>query len=382
MLERYRSEIQNLRTQLEGQQKAQVEKEEKQLEKEAEQRHEEQMLEMQLARTALKERIEHLNRLILCSKSTGVNSAGSGTVSALGMHSRLSASTTTEFAGGRSVRSSASQSTLGAPGPGLNRIPSMGSVSPSQQQSLAALNAEDDESCGGEFADGIASLQAQNRALQADLQDKNRYISTLEKRLLQARRSSHSRMSIGFSAISKAGGHDEWAVSSFMQEKDTEISDLRARLDDKERMVTALRSAARKREIADLAPETSSVEYKKVGQRQSLSSKADSIISNSSPVTSGSPKSLLLSPISPQSNSNSNSNSKRKSVDEMSKMLDDMIQDKVESGHIVKGRSGSVRVAAGHSRRQSSIYSRPQSPTVVTPSVGSLVTTLQERDSE
>lgn len=87
LLERYRGEIATLRAQLEGQHKTAVEKEERQLEKEAEQRHEEQMLEMQLARTALKERIEHLNRLILCSKSTGVNS---GSVSALGMHSRLS----------------------------------------------------------------------------------------------------------------------------------------------------------------------------------------------------------------------------------------------------------------------------------------------------
>ncbi|EMR72846.1 putative kinesin-ii 85 kda subunit protein [Eutypa lata UCREL1] len=76
LLERYRVEIQELRTQLESQAKSnttKVEEEEKQKdeeeerarEKEAEARHEEQMLEMQLARTALKERIDHLNRLIL-----------------------------------------------------------------------------------------------------------------------------------------------------------------------------------------------------------------------------------------------------------------------------------------------------------------------------
>jgi centromeric protein E len=375
LLERYRSEIQNLRTQLEGQQKAQVEKEEKQLEKEAEQRHEEQMLEMQLARTALKERIEHLNRLILCSKSTGVNNAGSGTMSALGMHSRLSGSTTADFAGSRSVRSSASQSTLGAPGPSLNRIPSMGSVTASQQQTLAALNAEEEDSVGGEFADGIASLQAQNRALQADLQDKNRYISTLEKRLLQARRSSHSRMSMGFSSLSKAGGQDERDPSALMQEKDAEIADLRARLDDKERMVTALRSAARKREVAELTPESSAAEHKKVVKHQSHGSKTTSIISNSSPISPMSPKALLPPPKSPTEKT------KRKSVDEMSKMLDEMIQDKVESGHIVKGRSGSVRVAAGHSRRPSNTHSRRQSTTASAPPLGSLVTTLRERNS-
>lgn len=375
LLERYRSEIQNLRTQLEGQQKVQVEKEEKQLEKEAEQRHEEQMLEMQLARTALKERIEHLNRLILCSKSTGVNNAGASTVSALGMHSRLSGGTNTEFAGGRSVRSSTSQSTLGAPGPSLNHIPSMGSVTTAQKQTLAAFNADDEDSVGGEFADGMASLQAQNRALQADLQDKNRYISTLEKRLLQARRSSHSRMSMGLSALSKAGGQDERDVCTLMQEKDGEIADLRARLDDKERMVTALRSAARKREVAELTPESSSAEYKKAADHHSHGSMTESLVSNSSPIKAKSPKALLASQKLAQDKT------KRKSVDEMSKMLDEMIQDKVESGHIVKGRSGSVRVAVGHSRRQSSTLARRQSATNTTPPLGSLVTTVQDRSS-
>lgn len=46
LLERYRTEIQNLRAQLDNQQKSPVEKENKQIEKEAEQRHEEQMLEI------------------------------------------------------------------------------------------------------------------------------------------------------------------------------------------------------------------------------------------------------------------------------------------------------------------------------------------------
>ena len=370
LLERYRSEIHNLRAQLEGQQKAQVEKEEKQLEKEAEQRHEEQMLEMQLARTALKERIEHLNRLILCSKSTGVNNAGSGTVSSLGMHSRLSGGTTTDFAGGRSVRSSVSQSTMG--GPGLNRNPSVGSVTAAQQQTLAALNAEEEDSVAGEFADGFASLQAQNRALQADLQDKNRYISTLEKRLLQARRSSHSRMSMAFSSLNKAGGQDEREAATLVREKDAEIADLRARLDDKERMVTALRSAARKRELAELTPESSAAEHPKGSRHQRHGSKTNSIISNTSPVHPMGAKGLLSPQTTPQGKT------KRKSVDEMSKMLDEMIQDKVESGHIVKGRSGSVRVAAGHSRRQSSTHLRRQSSAATTPPLGSLSSAAED----
>lgn len=377
LLDRYRSEIQHLRAQLESQQKAQVEKEEKQLEKEAEQRHEEQMLEMQLARTALKERIEHLNRLILCSKSTGVNNAGSGTVSALGMHSRLSGgTTTTDFAGGRSVRSSVSQSTLGGPGAGLYRNASVGSVTAAQQQTLAALNAEEEDSVAGDFADGVASLQAQNRALQADLQDKNRYISTLEKRLLQARRSSYSRMSMAFSSLNKAGGPDEREAATLVREKDAEIADLRARLDDKERMVTALRSAARKRELAELTPESSATEQPKGSRHQSHGSKTNSIISNSSPVHAMCPNGLLSPQTTPQGKA------KRKSVDEMSKMLDEMIQDKVESGHIVKGRSGSVRVAAGHSRRQSSTHLRRQSSAAMTPPLASLSSAAEDPMSE
>ena len=194
LLERYKTEIQNLRSQLDKQHQSNAEKEEKQFEKEAEQRHEEQMLEMQLARTALKERIEHLNRLILCSKSTGVNS---GAVSALGMHSRLSGDQA-EHQGSRSLRSSASQSTLGVT-PTFTRQPSMQSMGGRMSGHLAATYSalvEDEEEQSGAYGDGVATLNAQNRALQGDLQDKNRYIATLEKRLLQARRSSHSRVSM------------------------------------------------------------------------------------------------------------------------------------------------------------------------------------------
>ncbi|EOD47417.1 Kinesin-related protein 11 [Neofusicoccum parvum] len=84
LLDRYRMEIQELRKQLESKTKEEATvvkdadmEEEKAREAEAAARHEEQMLEMQLARTALKERIEHLNRLILSSKSIGVNSGRS-----------------------------------------------------------------------------------------------------------------------------------------------------------------------------------------------------------------------------------------------------------------------------------------------------------------
>ncbi|KIW80543.1 hypothetical protein Z517_07159 [Fonsecaea pedrosoi CBS 271.37] len=370
LLERYRAEIANLRSQLEGQQKSAAEKEERQLEKEAEQRHEEQMLEMQLARTALKERIEHLNRLILCSKSTGVNS---GTVSALGMHSRLSGGT--EYAGSRSVRSSASQSTLGVT-PSLGRHPSVASLggvaSASGHLSFSAVPDEDEEG-STDFGEGRASLQAQVRALQADLQDKTRYISTLEKRLLQARRSSHSRVSMAFN---KPAG-DEGEVQRRLDEKDAMIADL-------QKTVAALRSAVRKREVAELTPETSSSEFKQnraqAGHQSNSSNSSSQLSVSTQPVLSSGPRSpLTTSPmtiLSPQKAMDK----KRKTVDEMSRMLDEMIQDKVESGQLNR-RSSSVRVpdrgsssARRHSRRLSMTGSNGAT-------VGSMVASLREENS-
>ena len=343
LLERYRAEIANLRTQLETQQKTTVEKEEKQIEKEAEHRHEEQMLEMQLARTALKERIEHLNRLILCSKSTGVNT---GNVSALGMHSRLSGGTDNGVGPSRSVRSSASHSTLGVT-PSFSRHPSiqsLGGTAPGHL-SFSAIGDDEDEAFGG-YEEGTATLHAQNRALQSDLQDKNRYIATLEKRLLQARRSSHSRVSMAFNKPSS----DMDDLMKKLEEKDATITDL-------QRTVAALRSAVRKREMAELTPESSSAEFKlhKTLNGHRSNNSGSSAASNQLSATEPG-----VSPVALLSPQKATPDLRRKSVDEMSKMLDEMIQDKVESGHLIKGKSGSVRVpprtgsARRHSRRNSS----------------------------
>jgi centromeric protein E len=349
LLERYRLEITNLRNQLETQQKTTVEKEEKQMEKEAEQRHEEQMLEMQLARTALKERIEHLNRLILCSKSTGVNT---GAVSSLGMHSRLSQGT--DSGPPRSVRSSASHSTLGVT-PTFSRQPSMHSLAGTApgHLSFSAVGDLDEEVVGG-MEDGTASLYAQNRALQSDLQDKNRYIATLEKRLLQARRSSHSRVSMAFNKTHWEG--DELVKK--LEEKDATITDL-------QRTVAALRSAVRKRELAELTPESSSAEFKADKADKALAghrshNSGSSAASNQLSVTGSKSPATGVSPVALLSPKKGSLDLRRKSVDEMSKMLDEMIQDKVESGHLIKGKSGSVRVppraasSKRHSRRNSS----------------------------
>ncbi|KAK1982147.1 kinesin motor domain-containing protein [Colletotrichum cereale] len=332
LLERYRMEILELRQQLDVQSKEKNSKsddqekerdalEEKARELEAEHRHEEQMLEMQLARTALKERIDHLNRLILSSKSIGVNASGS--YSALGIHPRSSMA---------SVRSSLATSVSGRPF--LERTASMTSASSTigrrssgrssggQRRSSADGGLGTDDDSIGEFGDGSASLTAQNRALQADLADKTRYIQTLEKRLMQARRASSSRTSVGFSAPNKAimVGEDH-SVSTLLREKDAEIAELKARLDDKDRMLGALRSAARSRDMAE----------------GHLDGRTSSLYEHSPPPT--------ISPPPAPSTASAKPRTRTKSVDEMSKILDEMIQDHVDTGHLVKGVRGSIRVA-------------------------------------
>lgn len=334
LLERYRLEIVELRKQLDTQAKKKAseaeaeveiekekdEEEERAIEHEASERHEEQLLEMQLARTALKERIDHLNRLILSSKSIGVNSNGS--MSSLGNYARFSQLSLTG-----SVRSSM---TTPVGSPFLERTASMTSASStigrrsSGGQRLhgdSEALPENEEESMGEFGDGNASVAAQNRALQADLADKNRYIATLEKRLLQARRASSSRTSVGLSAPSKAimVGEDH-SVSAVLKEKDAEIADLRARLDDKDRMLSALRSAARSRDTADASTEHR-WSHPEGGEQD------------------GRPSSSTTPSKTPRR--------RTKSVDEMNKMLEEMIQDRVESGQIIRGSRGSVRLPTG-----------------------------------
>ena len=363
LLERYRMEILELRGQLDGQQKAKTEDDEKEREKEAEARHEEQMLEMHLARTALKERIEHLNRLILSSKSTGVNSSGS--YSSLSMHPRLSAMASNGHLSSMSARSSMAASTVG--GASLNRTASIGSASTVGQlpRGDRLSGSLEDEDSMGEFGDGTASVHAQVRALQADLADKTRYCQTLEKRLLQARRSSHSRTSANFSKNGVGGimvGEDH-GVAALLKDKDAEIAELRARLDDKDRMLDALRSAARSRDTADRDPRASKVvEPSPTSQSQSQAPEttpttASAVAGNMTTATIPAPPPSSPLPSLPATATSMTATkaaqSRRKSVDEMSRMLDEMIQDRVERGDMVRGARGSVRLAS--ERRQASL---------------------------
>ena len=391
LLERYRMEIQSLRNELDSQKRAQegreekpFDLEEKQFEREAEQRREEQMLEMQLARTALNDRIEHLNRLILSSKSSGVNA--NGKLSSMSMHPTL----TSNYKGDssmkslRSLRPSASQTTLEGATQSLQRTISAGSTvtaagkgSDEQYSPVSSLGNEDDSA--GEFADGTATSKAHIRALQADLADKHRYISTLEKRLLQARRSSHSKSSaLGSPTSQKKHSmvEENASTAEILREKDAEIADLRARLDDKDRMVNALRSAARHRHTADFASEPLSSEIRKESHRRSDGSKESGGSGNSggNGGSIGSPISpvQLLSPTGPvvphkEPQKEREKEMKRKSIDEMTKILDSMINNRVQTGGLVVGANGVARPL--QERRKEGLGDLP--------SVGALAATLR-----
>ena len=393
LLERYRMEIQDLRGQLDAQRKDQAQKEEVE-EKEqgmgigSDQRHEEQMLEIHLARTALQRRMDDLKRLILSSQSSGVNA--NGKLSSLGMHPSMpihhkSESSTRTL---RSLRSSASHSTLGRMTPSLSRNLSIGStVMPGsrpdglQESPTSSFGNEED----GELGDGIASSRAQITALQSDLADKNRYIATLEKRLLQARRSSQSRASLLLSPTARQTFNPlEGSIpSQLIQEKDDEIAELRARLQDKDRMVSALRSAARNRDIADPSSAIASPSQipqadapAKADSRHQSKDSNDSANSTSSSARSGlainTPRKSPVSPVqllSPQKEQDKES--KRKSIDEMTKILDGMIQDRVQTGGLVVGANGIVRPV--HERRKESLGG--------VPSVGALAAQLRPQSA-
>ncbi|KAI9640884.1 Kinesin-like protein kip2 [Ciborinia camelliae] len=339
LLERYRMEILDLRKQLDDQAKAKTYEENKIQKAEEDARHEEQLLEMQLARTALKERIEHLNRLILSSKSTGVNT--SGTYSSLSMRHRLSTVMSNGHMSSLSKRSSMTPSTIT-----LDRSNSVSTIA--RQRSAHRLSGNtsgdhtsmEDEDSAGEYGDGTASLAAQNRALQADLADKTRYCQTLEKRLLQARRSSQSRTSAQFGSKQNIMVGEDHGISNLLKDKDAEIADLRARLDDKDRMLAALRSSARSRDSAERDPRhtLNNLPLSPISARESQ------LFDSSLAYSGGSTKVLPPAVLPPTPLKSS------KSVDEMSKMLDDMIQDRVKNGQLVKGVRGSVRHASERKR--------------------------------
>ena len=379
LLERYRMEIQDLRGQLEAQKKDQVQKEEVE-EKEEEmgfesnQRREDQLAEINLARIFLEKRMDDLRRLILSSQSVGVNAHGKSP--SLGLQSSdLSKQKNDPSVAKhhRSLRSSTSHSTLGKINTSLSRDVSTTCSAAVEREANDAHQSptssyENDEECLGQET---ASAHSQIRSLQADLIDKTRYIETLEKRLLQARRSSHSRTSLLLSSTARqpSSPPEEGPPSQTIQEKDAEIAELRKRLEDKDRMVNALRSVARNRDIAmppstplspPEAPGTMTQELAKANsspRHQSNDSGNSTNTASSSnqsglTISTASPHKSPVSPVqllSPQKDKEKDS--KRKSIDGLTRILDVMIQDRVQTGGLVVGANGIVRPAHDRSKQ-------------------------------
>ena len=367
LLEQYRMEIQGLRGQLERQMKEQAEKEEKLMEKEEKQRHGDTLLDMQLARTALKERIEHLNRIIITSQSTGVNS---GKFSSLSMHPNLAAYNTSDR-GSRSLRSSASHSTLHRTTSGASNGTQVTATALDALQSpTSQFDTEDDTT--GAFGDGEATLQSQIRSLRHDLTAKNRYISTLERRVDQARRSSHNRNSYGLGPTAAQAAHAEQALQekdTALREKDSELAQLRSRLEDQERTIASLRATAARlggtEGISSPAPTPVDTPVGTfapfaIGHTPQLSTGGSEASSNSASL---SPVELLSSPQLPAATkftlgvADVARDKHRESVDEMSRMLDQMIQSRVEQGEMIRSQRGSIR--AKQERRKESLGAVP-----------------------
>ncbi|KEQ76139.1 kinesin-domain-containing protein, partial [Aureobasidium namibiae CBS 147.97] len=391
LLDRYKLEIIELRGQLEEQSKIknEAEKAEKveieeerwrERERESAERHEEQMLEMQLARTALKERIAHLNRLILSSKSLGVNSGRfSNASSSMPILQRTSTQSTLERPRSRRPGSSGSQTASSRIQSG-STIAGMLPIARTSQIELASASEDendDEEMAADEDAlnPGSASSARQISALQADLADKDRYIATLEKRLLQTRNNSYSKASSARSPLaSRVPSRDGQNADAVIKEKDHEIERLKQKLEDQTRMVHALRNAARKRDVLD----TSGAMSQHPAFRQSPTASPDkretrtpfrsmsrpelfrsasgpvSAVNQISPPSSPPPEVQNFSRLSKHPTSSSinvarvtsasNAPGTRRTVDEMTKLLDEMIQDKVNTGHVIRGDRGSLRV--------------------------------------
>jgi centromeric protein E len=132
-----------------------------------------------------------------------------------------------------------------------------------------------------------------------------------------------------------------------------EINELRIQLDDKDRMLAALRSAARHRDLAAVTGDSQSPE---------LNVKVDSSASGPSSPQLQAPGELSDKNTSPSrlpapGKVGEREEDRRKNMDEVSRMLDEMIQGRVESGHLERnslGNSKRVSTLSSDSRRGSS----------------------------
>ncbi|KAG8623753.1 hypothetical protein KVT40_008729 [Elsinoe batatas] len=390
LLDRYKAEIEDLRKQLDSQTRNSAapetplsitaeskearperteEEERKWLEREREsaERHEAQMLEMQLARTALKERIGHLNRLILSSKSVGVNAG----VKVRDRRAPAPDEVGVALGSPEVSRQGSLVEGFETSRPGYQRAFSLGSAGLRVPGFVAgeALAEESEDDLSAES--GEASPASRITALQADVRDKNRYIATLERRLLEARRTSGGKRR-------KSSGVGTGGWEEVVAEKDREIEELKKRLDDAARMGNALRSAARRRDMVDIRSGTDglglggglSIDVPKSRKISTITSPTGQGHAHTMSMSSNGSRSINFSRLTPvgilspskagfgedpveveRPMDSGKSLRSQKSLEEMTRMLDGMIAQKVEEG--VPGLFGVktvMQVAVGDAR--------------------------------
>jgi len=259
LLDKYRTEIKHLRRQLETQNSPKVEVSQTgmddtiwhSLRRESQDRHEEQLSEIRLARTALKDRISHLNKLILSSKSIGLDYNAYDATSPSEVRSPTYGDVEL-FTRPNTIRKSSSGSIVSRPSCG--RIASIGS------NYMGTLD-ENEDVTDLHRRDSHTSLHSQLNILQADSIDKNRYIASLERRLLEAHRQSPD-----YIRRSSATSTSPTPSQNMIRERDAEIASLKARLDDQTRMVNALLSAAKRRDHLSASTRSASSPTSTIGR--------------------------------------------------------------------------------------------------------------------
>lgn len=240
LLERYRAEIEDLKEQLRVQQRANTEAQRiedderwRNKQRDSVERHETQLMEIQLARTALKERIQHLNRLILSSRSSGVNDASTasdaGDLSSVeGVGIALGSPSSSRRPSVSSIDHRAGK----LPSHSLRRVTSLGSVaSTKRMHNPSDTILEEHRAHEAERASSVAMQRIQ--ALQAELADKTAHIQTLERRL--------DAVMIGHESDASA------KRAPPTDPRDVEISELRAELAKQEDVNKTLLIAAIRR---------------------------------------------------------------------------------------------------------------------------------------
>jgi centromeric protein E len=145
------------------------------------------------------------------------------------------------------------------------------------------------------------------------------------------------------------GGSEDGGLTATIAEKDAEISSLRAQLEDKERMIAALTSARRKNEAAQELGSDGSPASRRTSQQRSEGING-SVLPKGSPATS-SPRTFSLS-----------SNSERR-MDDVTRMLDEMILKQVDSAERIRRSSLPGNASASSGTRRSSL--RPVNESLV-----------------